>query len=406
MSTRTVTSSILTGTHPSRHQTWSYTEQTEVHAVPEELGTAPELLAERGYTTAAISRNAHFSSGTGLDRGFDEFEFLIPGTLLQTVDARDLLEWVVNVRRHSAGFTTDLEKHSTAFFVNAILKRKIEAAADPDPQFVYAHYNEPHSLYYPPRPYLNRYVDDIELDLPAAIDVAERMHHEVVPSASRAEFTDAEWEALEAMYDAEIAYTDSMVGEVYDYLRTTGLENAIVVVTADHGDLFGEYGLAGHMHALHDGLVHVPMVVAGPAADEIPDRSGDLLQHADVMKTVLELAGADTSQFQATDLRDGSRERAVSQRAPTSEAPPELHNSMLTAIRTSEHKFLYSDDGEQLYALPDETNDVSRDRPELTENFREYVRELLRNEGRAVTDREEGRLDENMEQHLRDMGYL
>lgn len=46
MSTLTSTASILTGTSLSRHQTWSYTKQTEADALPDRLRTVPELPDE------------------------------------------------------------------------------------------------------------------------------------------------------------------------------------------------------------------------------------------------------------------------------------------------------------------------------------------------------------------------
>ena len=46
-----------------------------------------------------------------------------------------------------------------------------------------------------------------------------------------------------ALYDGEIAYTDSIVGSFVEVLRKHGLyENSVIAIAADHGEAFGEHG--------------------------------------------------------------------------------------------------------------------------------------------------------------------
>ena len=50
--------------------------------------------------------------------------------------------------------------------------------------------------------------------------------------------------------------------------RAGATSNALIIVTADHGELLGEHGFVGHMgRMLYEPLLHVPMVVKFPGAD-------------------------------------------------------------------------------------------------------------------------------------------
>lgn len=408
MSTRTSTASILTGTTPSHHQTWSHTAVTDVHALPEALTTAPALLAENGYETVGISRNPHFSSATNLDRGFDEFEFVYPRTLHRTVGPLGMAKFALNIRKHSAGFTRDLSRHSTAYLVSYVVKRQLSRLADSDqPFFLYAHYNEPHTAYHPPRPYLDTYTEDTSFTPQEAADFAtERHHRQDVRASRRVSYTDDEWAALQAMYDAEILYTDRMIGSVLDQVATLDTPT-IVVVTADHGDLFGEYGLTGHVHCLHDGLVHVPLVVAG-IDESIRSQADELVQHVDIMQTLLAQAGVDTEQFQGVDLTSDTRDFAVSQRSPQKpeEAPEGIHAPMLTALRTPDWKYQQSADGKELYSLPDEKTDLKEESPDVREALAAKLETFLDEYGTPITEATKDQMDDVMKQRLRDLGYV
>jgi len=408
ISTRTSTASILSGTTPTHHQTWSHTTVSDVHALPEELATAPELLSAIGYETVGISRNPHFSSVTNLDRGFDTFDFVYPKQLHRTVGLRGMAAYALNIRRHSAGFTRDMSRHSTAYLISYDVNRHLSRlASEDDPFFLYAHYNEPHTAYHPPLPYLEVYTDATTMTPSEAADFAtERHHRQDVRASERVDYTNDEWAALTAMYDAEIRYTDVMVGRVLDRVEKLDRET-LVVVTADHGDLFGECGFTGHVHVVHDGLVHVPLVVVG-AAEQFLAAADDIVQHVDVMQTLLGIAGADTDQFQGVDLRADSREFAVSQRSPMApdEAPADVHVPTLSALRTETWKYQESADGHELFHLAAEETDLSAENVAQRDELASQLEKFLDEKGKPVTTTQSGSLDDEMEQQLRDLGYV
>ena len=66
-------------------------------------------------------------------------------------------------------------------------------------------------------------------------------------------------------YDDCLAYLDAQIGLLFDELGRRGaLDNTVVVITADHGEGFGEHGLSGHGVSLYRPELHVPLLVLSP----------------------------------------------------------------------------------------------------------------------------------------------
>ena len=106
-------------------------------------------------------------------------------------------------------------------------------------------------------------------------------------------------------YNAEVSYTDSVLGELYDTLARQGiLDHTWLIVTSDHGEEFWDHGGFLHGHQLYDELLHVPLVVVPPvgAAGFARGRRAPMqVRLEDIAATVLDVAGADQ-----TMARDGS----------------------------------------------------------------------------------------------------
>ena len=76
---------------------------------------------------------------------------------------------------------------------------------------------------------------------------------------------------LRNIYDAEIAYVDARIGELFDDLRSRGLyDQAVVILTSDHGEQFMERELRGHGHHVFNPEVHIPLILkAGGRRGEV-----------------------------------------------------------------------------------------------------------------------------------------
>ncbi len=97
-----------------------------------------------------------------------------------------------------------------------------------------------------------------------------------------------------ALYDGEIHNMDGQLQQVFDTLETLELmDKTIIVVFAEHGELFGKDGRfmrGGPLRGtFYDDVLHVPMLLYHPHAD--PARVRSLVSLIDLGPTVLELVG-------------------------------------------------------------------------------------------------------------------
>lgn len=410
--TGTSTASILTGTTPPTHGIYGASDSV----LGETVATVPEMLPDE-YTSLSIVSNPNAGPAKGLDRGFDVVKEVYPSRLLDTVDLRTLLNTIPRIRSHGGGFTTDMERHKgiSSYMIADSAKRF--ASTQEDPYFMYLHLNSSHHAYLPPASYVDRFTDEITASPHVALETAQSSYqdiHELIAEG----LDDEEWQQVIAMYDAVLSHVDRCVGHLVDAIRRMD-EDSIVVITADHGDLLGEYGLAGHKFALHDALIHVPLVTYG--LEGIEHQSDDVVQHIDVLRTLLSQVGVTHDQLEGFDLTAATREFAVSQRSGTNarknlektrEYDPEYAVpvgglSTLTSIRSTEHKLLYSEESSELFALPNETIDVKAANEDIYERMRAYAESWLdeHDSGGGAVERSAA-LDDDLKEQLSDMGYL
>ncbi len=88
-------------------------------------------------------------------------------------------------------------------------------------------------------------------------------------------------------YDSEIAAADAGIGKIVARVREKR-PNAIILLTADHGEEFGEHGGRYHGTTVFEEQVHVPLVIAGAGG---PRRVASVVQTIDLLPTVLSALG-------------------------------------------------------------------------------------------------------------------
>jgi uncharacterized sulfatase len=246
----------------------------------------------------------------------------------------------------------------------------------------------------------------------AAATRAMEVHHNLVEIvANGCELDVDDMAALKAMYDGEMAYTDERVGELYETIQRE-LGETIIVITADHGELFGEDEMLAHKYSMHNAVLNVPMVIQG-----LPGLSDEgIIQHSDVMRTLLEVAGAETETIQGVDLRTETREYAISQSPPGSIEPlleynPEFDQSKFptepySVMQDGEFKYIARPDVPRFYQLPDENSNLHGEYPERVKQMEKQLSEWLATDGSRVGTGEDIDIDEQMRSRLADLGYL
>ena len=411
------TASILTGTYLSTHQVGI--QSPDVRRLPESLKTMPQLLSEVGYESLGIGTNQYVCSATGMDRGFDRFMFPTLRNIHRTVGVRAVGDYLRNIRRYGPGLSTDVSLHNGSSMVTHAAERWLRSTArDGTPCFLYLHYNATHYPYTPPKHFLRPYAEETGQSVDEVIDTSQRVFKDVFGRvADGLDLSSAEMDAIKAASDAELAYIDDLVGRLFDYVQDTVPGETVFVVTSDHGETFGEYGWLGHHVLLTDELLHVPMVTHGLSG--VSHASDGPVQHVDFTRTILEQFGAGSPQLEGVNLTDQRREYAFAQRGSRASDREKLLDrngsfdvsqyrwDALNSVHDGRFKLLTGEEGEELFVLPGEEEDVAGCYPRVARQLSEQLAAsglILPTDTGGDGDRME--VTREMRDRLEHMGYL
>ena len=225
---------ILTGRYPSElARTGSFFTK---YLTPGDF--VCKALDGEGIPCVGGHAHAYFGKGqTGFETGFRTWN-LVPGI----------------------AFDYQTDPYVTSDKLTALAITTLSAAdlASPErPFFAWFHYMDPHDLYQP---------------------------HEGSPHFGK---------RPRDLYDEEVFWTDSWIGKLLDFVESQPwATRTAIVVSADHGEAFGEHGVTRHAHEVWEELVRVPLIIRLPGAKpRVIDRPRG---HADLAPTFVELLGATT----------------------------------------------------------------------------------------------------------------
>lgn len=329
--------SLFTGKYPHHHGVPR--NGFKVNLLNEML---PEVLSDAGFVTAGFAGAFVLTDGFDFAQGFDHYD-----------------EEVVPSRgaKHSARLAEDV--------TNAVIDY-LERSGVPRRLFLFAHYFDPHKPYEPPAPYDTMYDPSGRTGLPPA---RQLLSDQSLPEEAR----DALAARLALQYAGEISYTDREVGRLIDYLREKRiLDDALVVVTTDHGESLWEHGEHfEHGWEVYDSTVHCVCFMRFPRAWSGGLRVKELVGSIDVLPTVLEYlglrtpAGIDGEPIPLMSLADGidRRTRFAESAKPTNRfnTDPRWHNILKPqCIREGRHKFIVKPyaNVEELYDLDADPHEV------------------------------------------------
>ncbi len=190
----------------------------------------PQMLRDRGFTTGGVVSSYVLRKETGISQGFDFFDDeMAPSSPELSIG---------QVQRDGAES-------------EAIAEHWLDTIGT-SRAFLFLHLYEPHKPYAPP----------------------ER-------------FADYD------PYDGEIAYADEIVGRLVRYLKSHQLyDRSTVILLSDHGEGLGDHGEQEHGLFLYDEAIHVPLVVKQEGNTGSGRRVADLVQHIDLVPTILDLVKA------------------------------------------------------------------------------------------------------------------
>jgi arylsulfatase A-like enzyme len=219
---------ILTGRYPSTtyRSGWFFTN------FPAANRFFTEALQEKQIRTIGWHGHLYFGKGKGLEQGFDDWQ-LVPGIT----------------------FNAQTDEHVTS---DKMTKLGIELLGKPETSkgrfFAWAHYMDPHDEY---------------------------KKHEETPDFGRNN---------RGRYDSEVFFTDLWIKKLVDWAeQQPWWKDTALIVSADHGEAFGEHGMYKHAFELWEVLIRVPLLVKAPGA--APKRIDLRRSHIDLAPTIMELLG-------------------------------------------------------------------------------------------------------------------
>jgi len=279
--------SMLTGLYPHQDRV-----QTENDSLSRILPTLGEAMNKRGYRTAAFSaNNMYFSRDHGLARGFmhfENYEQTFAGILEKVPLSALILGKLSQLTSGGTGAFFGEKNAATAERIDENAVDWIERGQRPF--FVMLNYFDVHEPVLPPKPYLHMYTTNPEAR-------NQNMHFEqncidrdeASCTADRQQFVD--------VYDGATRYVDGNIQHLLSQLKERGLlENTIVVVTADHGQEFGDHGLFGHHESLYRGEIQVPLIFWKPGLIPASVRVATPVSTSDLPATILQMTGPDAAQ--------------------------------------------------------------------------------------------------------------
>jgi arylsulfatase A-like enzyme len=212
---------------------------------------------------------------------------------------------------------------------------------------------------------------------------------------------------LRALYDEEVAWVDERVGWLFAQLDRRGLwPRTLVVFTSDHGEAFGEHGLWLHGKSLHEGLLRVPLLIAGPGVPA-GRRVGTPVSLTDLTPTLCAWLAADCGQgAQGTSFAAllAGRPDDAAERAAYAGAPNDPAHGIDALIAGDWKLVAHADGSAALFDLardPGELHDVAAAHPEQAARLRRRL-DTIRAENEALRVRRLAGRSERQMQKLRD----
>ncbi|HEX9636220.1 MAG TPA: sulfatase [Acidobacteriota bacterium] len=238
------TGSLFTGLYPERHGVIEREFRLDPAAE-----TLAERLRGRGFSSAGFSMNAFASGKFGYQQGFQSF---------------------AKQRRLLAGLL-------------AWLDRKPKP-----PLFLYVHFMDPHAPHRAKPRFRQRFVDPAYPGpVSGSMPYLRQMDQGGMPPP-------ADLQQLKNLYDADLAAVDEEFSTLLAALKRYRLyDDALIILTSDHGEAFFEHGQRGHNTTVYEEMVRIPLILKFPKGLR-PDRRriAEPVQSVDLLPSLMALAGA------------------------------------------------------------------------------------------------------------------
>ena len=240
--------SMFTGLAVDVHGLWRHN-----HSLPDNLPTLAQFMRDAGFHTAAGGANPFLKPGNGLSRGFVEHYIDIHKWYEKTGRPAPDPRWLKPEQR-----THEKKRiyYTSTPCITGFAIEWLPQNRDRD-FFLWVHYLDPHGAYFPPPKY--RPKGPIPENVSRAIHNIRARGHIVKEPGHRKLVAD--------FYHGEVRWVDHEVGKIIAMLRKLEIyDEALIVMTSDHGEELWDHGKTEHGHTVYDELLRVPLMVKLPVS--------------------------------------------------------------------------------------------------------------------------------------------
>lgn len=383
--------SFMTGQLPSRSGIYDNAAE-----FPASTPTFAHYLRLNGYQTA-LSGKMHFVGPDQL-HGFEErlTTDIYPADFGWTPDWRDPLTridwWYHNLHSVTEAGTAEISNQlefddEVAYFARLKL-HQYARRLDSRPFCLTVSFTHPHDPYVARQKYWDLY-ENTEIPMPSvpAIPYAEQDKHSQrlydAVNYTNYNITDEQIYRARRAYCANISYLDDKIGELLQVLDDCDFaENTVIVFCADHGDMLGERGLWYKM-CFYEYAMRIPLVLHAPAQFQARSVQTPVAAQ-DILPTLMELAGADSSKvaspIDGTSLVSLAQGQEQPERVVQAEYCAEGSVAPMIMLRQGHFKFNYCEaDPLQLFDLeadPKELNNLATNPAyaDVLQNFQQQLK--------------------------------
>jgi arylsulfatase A-like enzyme len=290
--TKPAVASIFTAMYPGAHGV-----DASYRPLPDEAVTLASVLREGGYGTISVSANPNVTRPARMGEGFDIMDDTNQGPVFNAAGPpisclRPFLAFVGARPLLGPLFISS----NDGINLNARLKFWAHFARG-RPAFFYIHYMEPH-LPNLPRPEYSfeyqPYLANVGPERLALLASGPFYWHEVLKDpAFSPDYNENEVALARALYDADIRRMDVVIEDLLENIvnRPGRDAEAVIVITADHGEEFLEHGRWLHGAGLHHEVARVPLIVKAPGCK--PRVAEGPVNLVDIPPTLVSFAGFD-----------------------------------------------------------------------------------------------------------------
>jgi arylsulfatase A-like enzyme len=280
---------------------WPYELSTRLNRPLDEAHlTLAEYLRDHGYDTAGFVANTIFcTTWFGLDRGFVHYEdvALTPLEIIRSGQlgrclTRTFFPAISRRDRPNAYFN-----RKDAATINGDFLAWLSSRPKNRPFFAFLNYYDAHD------PYLTPPEAHCQFGMtPQTKDQTETLRDWL--RAVKSQLPEPTLTLARDCYDDCIAYLDGQLRRLFTQLDSERLlENTVVVITSDHGELLGEHGSFGHGQNLYREVAHVPLLIIGPHSNPENRAIPEPVSLRDLPATIVDLLGlAERSPFPGRSL--------------------------------------------------------------------------------------------------------